>query len=236
MMEVSLILPMYNEERLIEKTIKTSIDYLKKKGYDYEIIVVDDGSRDNTVEKAKKFKDIKIIRLDKNYGKGYAIRQGVMKAKKDNIAYMDADLPYPIENIDKLLDFKDAHITIGSRASEGSKVKSHPNLSRKLLGKCFNVLMRLTTGLRFVDTQSGFKAFKKDAAKKIFSNITVNRWGFDVEVLFLAQKYGFKVDQVPIYLLEEHSFRKSRLNTFKDPAIMFKDLVKIRFNDIIGKY
>lgn len=233
-MHLSLIIPVYNEEKYIENTLRTITNYLKNQPYKSEIIVVDDGSTDNSNSIIHKF-PVKYLKHKKNKGKGAAIKTGALNAKGSFIGFIDADLPYPIQDIEKMLD-NNYDIIIASRAVSGAKVKARPPHIRKLLGKLFNQLSRLLIKINIKDTQSGFKIFKKQAAKKIFSKQKINGFCFDVELLYLAKKYNYKIKQIPVNLKETHSFKNSKVNIITDPIKMFIDLLKIKLNDVTKKY
>lgn len=236
---LTIVIPMYNEENHIESTLKETISYLKSKRLPYEIIVVNDGSTDNSVNIVSRFlsKNIKLIDNKNNKGKGYAVKSGVLAAKGQKICFMDADLAYSLNCITNLLERnKSVKVTVGSRAALGSLVEARPSLHRKLLGRAFILINRIMTGINIKDTQCGLKMFDREVASKIFPKQTINGWGFDVELLFLAKKYGYEIEEVPIHLRKEHSFKVSRLNPLKDPLKMFLELLKIRVNDLLGKY
>lgn len=235
-MEVSIIVPAYNEERIIKDSVKKLNSFARKNKYDYEIIVVNDGSNDGTASIVRKMKEAKLVSYPINRGKGYAIKQGVMNSTKKNIVIIDADIPWELSLMNKLLDFDGNDISIGSRAISTSKTRKRPTFLRGLLGHTFSRITRILLGIRLRDTQSGFKAFKRDAAMKIFSKQTIYGWAFDVEILYLAKKYGFKVKEVAIDKVDRLSFRVSKLNPFKDPIKMFFSLAKIKLNDLRKKY
>lgn len=237
---LSLIIPVYNEEKHIENTVSTVENYFNKKKFDYEILLVDDGSKDNSVDVIKKLlkKDkIKLFSNGVNKGKGFSVRHGIGEAKKDIICFMDADMPYPIEDIENFLSaLKNCDVVIGSRALPNSIVEAHPTWYRRILGRVFHIVTLFLVGVKNKDTQCGFKGFKNEAAKKIFSKQKINGFGFDAEVLYLANKYGFPVKEVPIRLYKMHSFKESRLNPVFDSIKMFLDLCKIKLNNFVGKY
>lgn len=238
MPDVSIIIPVYNEEKNIERTLHETINFLNN-NYDYEIIVVNDGSNDNSVEIVKKFLNdrIKLINNDKNHGKGYSVKHGVLESKGKKIVFMDADLAYPPSCIKALLDANQSiKVSIGSRSVPGAKVEVRPPLHRRYLAKAFLFLCKLLMDLNYADTQCGIKCFDHEAAKKIFPKQKLSGWSFDVELLFLAKKYNYPVIEVPIHLRKEHSFKTSKLNPIKDPLKMFIDLIKIKFYDLFGYY
>lgn len=235
-MEVSIVVPAYDEERIIKNSLDKIRKFARKNKYDYEIIVVNDGSNDRTASIVRKIRDVRLVSYPMNMGKGYAIKQGVLNAKKENIVIVDADIPWDLELMNQLLDFNGHDISIGSRAASTSTTRKRPTFLRGLLGHAFGSLTRFMLGLKWKDTQSGFKAFRRDAALKIFSKQTVNGWAFDVEILYLAKKYGYAIKEVPIDKVEKLDFRISKVNPLKDSVRMFLSLVKIRMNDIRKKY
>jgi len=234
MKKVSIIIPAYNEEKRLPATLLKIKKFLKKNKIKSEIIVIDDGSIDNTVSIAKKY-GVKVLKNGKNVGKGYSVKRGIFAAKGDVILFTDADLSTPIEF---LKDFMNEHasgfdVVIASRALNRSIIKVRQPLPRELSGKVFNLLVRLITRLPLNDTQCGFKSFKKDAAKKIFSNLTINGFGFDVEALYIAKKHNFKIIEYPVYWYNSNA---TKVNFFKDSMRMFFELFKIRLNDLKGLY
>lgn len=235
MVKLSIIIPCYNEEKRIGSTLDTWLAYLKSKKWSFEIIVVNDGSKDNTEEVVKNFNEIKLLAHKPNYGKGYAVRRGILEANGEYILFCDADLSTPVEEIENLIKYvKNYEVVIASRALKESKVKALQ--SRKLLGRSFNFLVNLFAVPGIKDTQCGFKLFRRDAAKKIFSKQLINGWAFDVEVLFLAKKLGFKIKEVPI---RWQHFEHDEAGTISPPRQvfkMFREILGIRWNSITGKY
>ncbi|MBI2109887.1 glycosyltransferase family 2 protein [Candidatus Woesearchaeota archaeon] len=236
---ISVVIPAYNEEKNIKKTLDETSKFLEKEFPNYEIIVVNDGSTDLTRNIIEDYPNKKVILInnDKNRGKGYSVKQGVLKAKGKKIIFMDADLAYPPSNIKTLVDAnKSAKVSIGSRSVPGAIVEVRPPLHRRIMAKVFLKLCALLMGLNYADTQCGIKCFDREVAKKIFQKQRIFGWGFDVELLFLAKKYNYKIAQVPIHLRKEHSFQTSKLNPIKDPIKMFFDLLRIKLFDLLGKY
>lgn len=239
MEKVSLILPMYNEEKLILKTLENLESYFKSKKYDYELVVVDDKSRDNSANLVKQLNNskIKLMYKGKNEGKGSAIKEGVKHAAKDYIGFMDADLPYSLENIGAMInELKNYDIAVGSRKAKGAKIESPPLWYRYILGKMFRGLRDFVFNLNVKDTQSGLKFFRAEVMKDIFNKQQIKGFGFDIEILYIARKKKYTIKEVPVHLLKEHSFKKSKLNPFKDSMKMFYDLFLIKANDFMGRY
>ena len=190
---ISVIIPAFNEEKRIQKTLKKITDFFK--GKKHEILVIDDGSNDRTRYVVKKFSTVILNSKRKNMGKGFSVKEGVLMSKGDLILISDADLSTPIEEFDKLFKYFDKNIVIGSRALKKSIVQN--NIMRKILGKFGNLIIHLIVK-DIKDTQCGFKIFDSKIAKKLFNKQTINGFGFDFEILFLAQKYRYQIKEVPI--------------------------------------
>ncbi len=238
MKKISLIIPVYNEENLIEKTVKELDLFIKKQKEPWEIIFVDDGSTDNSLAILKNFKPkfFKIISYSKNQGKGFALKKGVFHASGDYIGFTDSDLAYSFENLKKVIKpLIDFDISIGSR-SLSSDNHEKINQLRRVLGKGFNILTRILLGFKFKDTQCGLKAFKSKVAKDLFSKQTIKGFSFDTEILYLAKKKKYTLKETEAIVLKSHLNKKSKVNLLLDPLKMFLDLLKIRINDLIGKY
>jgi len=235
MKKLSIVIPVYNEEERVEKSLKSLFEYLQGSGLDYELLIVDDGSVDNTLAILSEYEPwIKIIPLWPNQGKGSAVRSGVMAASGDYILFMDADLATSIEEISRffqMIDQANIDIIIGSRSNEESRAKRTP--FRWLAGVVFRFLSKSLLGLEFSDTQCGFKIFTKAAAISIFSRMKIERWAFDLEVLFLAQKLQFNVMELGV-IWEEKSGSKVRF--VRDAARMIKDIFKILYFNFSGSY
>jgi dolichyl-phosphate beta-glucosyltransferase len=204
MKSLSIVIPVYNEEKRIEKTLNKILEYIKIKKIKYEIIIVDDFSKDKTIDVIKKFKEkIIILKNNKNYGKGYSIKKGIENAKNELILFSDADLATPIEELDKMLGFINKFdIIIASRNLKESKIVIKQPFYRQLLGKTFPLLVRLLLISDIKDTQCGFKLFKNDIAKNIVKLQTINRFCFDVELLFIAKKLGYKIKEIPVIWID----------------------------------
>jgi dolichyl-phosphate beta-glucosyltransferase len=228
-MKLSVVIPVYNEERRIKDSLDKINKYLKNKNY--EIIVVDDGSTDKTREIVQKFKNIIITKKRKNKGKGYSVKQGMLMAKGEYVLFLDADLSTPIEELGEFLKLiKKYDVVIGSRAIKGSKVKT--SWYRKLLGRIGNFFISILAVKNIKDTQCGFKLFRKEAAKKIFEKQTINGWGFDFEILHIAQKLGFSIKEQPVnWTLGKES--KVKLTDYPKTLI---ELFKIWINELKGMY
>jgi dolichyl-phosphate beta-glucosyltransferase len=239
MLELSIIIPAYNEEHVINQSLNAIYQYLNKQNIEFEILVVDDGSQDRTAdivrEISKGRKTIKLICNERNRGKGYAVKKGVLAAKGESILFTDADLSTPIEEIPKLTYWlKEGYdIAIGSRKLPDSIIKIHQAWHRQKMSNFFNFVVNhlLIKGLK--DTQCGFKCFKGPTAKFIFDKQKLNGFSFDVELLFIGHKYGYKIKEVPVSWSMGPS---SKVHPLKSPIQMFIDLIKIRYFDLQGFY
>ncbi len=237
---ISIIIPAYNEGARIGATLDKILAYLKQRGWgDAEIIVVNDGSYDNTVEIvrecAAKNPGVRLLENPGNRGKGYSVRSGMLHAEGETLLFSDADLSSPIEEASKLFAAIAAgsDIAIGSRWLQSELQTQKQPLYRQLLGRVFNLLLRIILGLKFKDTQCGFKAFTRRSAQVIFPRQQIERWGFDPELLFLARKFGFRVTEVPVAWAHREG---TRINPLRDGIRMFGEILKIRWNALSGKY
>lgn len=238
-MQYSVVIPAYNESTRIGATLERVLAYVHAQGWDAEVVVVNDGSRDNTAEIVQSFaaKDpvLRLIENPGNRGKGYSVRNGMLNSRGDIVLFSDADLSSPIEEAPKLFQAlaAGADIAIGSRWLRAGTQTHRQPLHRQLFGRIFNLMLRTTLGLQFADTQCGFKAFKRPAVEAIFPLQQIERWGFDPEILFLARKLGFKVKEIPVAW--GHS-GETRINPLVDGSKMFFEMLHIRRNDLAGKY
>jgi glycosyltransferase involved in cell wall biosynthesis len=235
----SIVIPAYNEGRRLGATLGKVLAYVHAQEWNAEVIVVNDGSRDNTADLVRQFaaRDtaLRLIENPGNRGKGYSVRNGMLNARGRILLFSDADLSSPIAEAPKLFQALEAgaDIAIGSRWLRAETQTQRQPLHRQLFGRIFNLLLRLTLGLKFKDTQCGFKAFKAPAAKTIFPLQQIERWGFDPEILFLARKFGFKVQEIPVAW--GHS-GEARINPLVDGFRMFLEMLHIRWYDLSGKY
>ena len=235
----SIVIPAYNESTRLGETLEKVLGYVRDQQWDAEVIVVNDGSRDNTAEIVREFAAknpvLRLLENPGNRGKGYSVRNGMLNARGRVVLFSDADLSSPIEEAPKLFKALEdgADIAIGSRWLRAEMQTQRQPLHRQLFGRVFNLLLRLTLGLQFKDTQCGFKAFKQPAAKAIFPLQKIERWGFDPEILFLARKLGYKVEEIPVRW--GHS-GGARINPLVDGARMFQEMLHIRWNDLKGRY
>lgn len=237
--ELSVVIPAYNEEQRLPRTLERVSEYLRRRHPVSEIVVVDDASKDGTrgVVRAaqQKIPELRVVsHHDRNHGKGRSVRTGMLEARGKFSLFTDADLSAPIEEADKLLAALDsADVAIGSRALDRSLIQVHESRRRELAGICFNRLVRLLVGLPFEDTQCGFKAFRTAATRIIFEQQRIEDFGFDPEVLFLARWHGLRVVEVPVVWSHDP---RTKVNMIKDSAGMFADLFQIRWNAIRGRY
>lgn len=227
-MKLSIVIPAYNEEQRIGKSLNLALDYIKENNLDCEIIIVDDGSTDQTVSICKNLdSEIKIIQQKQNMGKGAAVRTGMLAASGDIVLFTDADFSTPIYEIKKVLkSFENGNLVcIGNRALDYSMIKEHQPFYREFMGKSFNKLVQLLVIKGVSDTQCGFKAFSNKAAKQIFNQAKINGFGFDVEILFLTKKFGYHIDQISV---EWYHDDRSKVDPIKDAFRMFRDLLKVK--------
>ncbi len=235
----SIVIPAYNEGARLGATLEKVLSYVHAKGWDAEVIVVNDGSRDNTSDIVRQHAAanpaLRLVENPGNRGKGFSVRMGMLRARGRIVLFSDADLSSPIEEAPKLLQALEAgaDIAIGSRWLRAETQTQRQPLYRQLFGRIFNLLLRLTLGLQFKDTQCGFKAFRRPAVQTIFPLQKIERWGFDPEILFLARKFGFKVQEIPVAW--GHS-GGTRIHPLKDGSRMFLEMLHIRWNDLTGKY
>ena len=235
----SIVIPAYNESARLGASLEKVLAYVHGQGWDAEVIVVNDGSRDNTADIVRAFaaKDpaLRLVENPGNHGKGYSVRNGMLNARGRIVLFSDADLSSPIEEAPKLLQALDngADIAIGSRWLRAETQTQRQPLHRQLFGRIFNLVLRLTLGLQFKDTQCGFKAFKQPAVQAIFPLQKIERWGFDPEILFLAKKLKFRTQEVSVAW--GHS-GGTRINPLVDGSRMVMEMLRIRWYDLTGKY
>ncbi|MFN0169429.1 MAG: dolichyl-phosphate beta-glucosyltransferase [Bryobacteraceae bacterium] len=203
---LSIVVPAYNEAVRLPATLEKIIAYLRSRRIEFhEILVVDDGSSDETAAVAERLAEshphLRVLKNPGNRGKGYSVRHGMLQAKGEWVLFTDADLSAPIEELDRLAAAvirEKAQAAIGSRGMDSSMIGVHQPGFREAAGRFFNLVMRTLTGLPFKDTQCGFKLFDRDAVERIFSRQLLERFGFDVEVLFIARVQGIRVVEVPV--------------------------------------
>ena len=237
---ISIVVPAYNEEARLPETIRRIQAYLyNTEWFFHEILIVDDGSTDGTVaaaeEFAREYPNIRVLRNPGNRGKGYSVRHGMREALGEWRLFTDADLSAPIEELERLwaaMQRDQSDVAIGSRALDRSLIGVHQPGIRESAGKLFNQVMRAVVGLNVADTQCGFKLFRGTAALEIFPRQTQDRFGFDVEILFIAKKHGFKISEVPVRWNHMEGSKVGMLTGLH----AFSELAAVRWNDWMGKY
>lgn len=237
--QYSIIIPSYNEHARIERTLVRVMECVESSGWDAEVIVVDDGSTDDTAAIIKRWMrekpQLSLVKNEGNRGKGYSVRNGLLQARGEIVMFTDADLSAPIEEAERLFTSirAGADVAIGSRWLDKQRQTIHQPLYRRFFGRCFNVLTRLVMGLPYADTQCGFKAFRREAAQVIFRLQRIERWGFDPEILFIARKLGYRIDEVPVTWGHDE---RSQMSYLRDGAKMLEEMAIIRSNSIAGRY
>lgn len=232
---LSIVIPAYNEEKRLVATLQHISEYLARQAPVFaEILVVDDGSRDRTAEVAGAFPNVRVLRNPGNRGKGYSVRHGMLEARGEWVLFTDADLSTPFEELEKLwaAAHEGAEVAIGSRALDRTLIGVHQPYLRETMGRIFNLFMRLVTGLPFHDTQCGFKLFRSCAARKIFARQSLDGFGFDVEVLFIARRLGYSIAEVPVRWNDVAGTKVSLVRGMK----AFLDPLRIRWNQFTGRY
>lgn len=239
---LSIIIPAYNEAERLGRTLFTIFDYLRAQSIDGEVIVVDDGSTDNTISIAEEsiaaaqFETAKVISVSPNRGKGHAVHTGLLAAHAPIALFTDADLSTPIDETPKLVEpirRGEYDITFGSRALDRSLIGVHQPWRREQGGRVFNVLVRMATGLPFWDTQCGFKAFRLEVCRPLIQAATIERFGFDVELLFIAQRAGLRLREIPVRW--DHN-EGSKVSVMRDSLRMFDEVRVIRGQARRGVY
>ena len=240
---LSIVIPAYNEEERLGSSLERILHYLKPRGLPFELVVVDDGSEDRTLQIAQEFGDrgnpewsLRLFVNDGNRGKGYSVRRGMLEAQGTYALLTDADLSSPIEEISKLekeVVDGSCDIAFGSRDLKESDVQVRQSWFRESSGKIFNRMVRLSTGLPYADTQCGFKLFKMSSCRELFVKQTIEGLSFDVEILYMARNRGLTLKEVPV--IWRHS-EGSRVRFAPDAFQMAWDLFRIRWNDVSGRY
>ncbi|NUQ30639.1 MAG: glycosyltransferase family 2 protein [Acidobacteriaceae bacterium] len=237
--KISIVIPAFNEQARIERTLDRVLTCVNDRGWDAEVLVVDDGSTDHTPAIIKRWMEhhprLQLIHNPGNRGKGYSVRNGLLQAAGEIVMFTDADLSAPMEEAERLFAALDAgaDVAIGSRWLERQRQTIHQPLYRRFFGRCFNAMTRLVMGLPYKDTQCGFKAFRRSAAQVIFRLQRIERWGFDPEILFIARKLRYIVREVPVTWGHDE---RSQMSYLKDGAKMLEELAIIRWNSLVGRY
>lgn len=238
-MRYSIIIPAYNESQRIVPTLDRILTYITEQAWDAELIVVNDGSRDDTAKIVQRYVErnpvIRLVENPGNRGKGYSVRNGMLNARGELLLFSDADLSSPIEEAPKLFRAIEdgTDVAIGSRWLRSELQTARQPLHRQLFGRVFNLALRIILGLKFKDTQCGFKAFTRSAARSIFPLQRIERWGFDPELIFLARKQRLRIVEVPVKWAHDEG---GRINPLRDGLRMFVEVLKIRWNSMTGKY
>jgi dolichyl-phosphate beta-glucosyltransferase len=235
---LSIVIPCYKEEKRVHKSLEAIEKYAKGKDFEIEVLVMLDGTPDDTFGAAKKFEgkvpNLIINDRKKNMGKGYTVKEGMLKAKGKYIIFLDADNSTPFEQVDELLRYTSGfEVVIGSRYAEGGKFARPQSMVRRLGSRVLNIVIRTLAVSGIKDTQCGFKLFEHNASKEIFKQMTFDRWSFDIEVLAIARKLGYKIKEVGITWYDDpHSV----LNPFDAGFKMIRDSWVVRKNILKGKY
>jgi glycosyltransferase involved in cell wall biosynthesis len=241
-MKISIVIPAFEESERLGKSVCIILDYVRKEKLDAEIIVVDDGSKDNTkdvaLEAFKQFPEIqtRVIRYENNRGKGFAVKTGLIESKGEIALFSDADLSTPIEELPKLIEpirKGEFDITFGSRALDRSLIGVRQPWKREQGGKIFNLFVRLITGLPFWDTQCGFKAFNMEKFRPLLDLMTIERFGFDVEFLYVAYRKGLRLKEIPVRWNHDE---RTKVNVLRDSRRMLKEVMQIKRNERMGLY
>lgn len=239
-LDLSIVIPAYNEEALIVATLESLQSYMAARPERYEIVVVDDGSQDKTVPLIQEWQknsstDLQLLSNQKNMGKGFSIRRGVMESRGQHVIFIDADLPYELAAIDNFLKaLKSGYdLAVGSRVLPGSEVRGVPAY-RFIAGQIFSLMVQAVLISGLPDTQCGFKGFKSEAAREIFRRTSIDGFGFDVEMLFVARKLKLAIQPIAVHMIEHR--QRSRVRLLSDSLKMFSNLFMVRWMDWQGKY
>ncbi len=237
---LSIVIPAYNESRRMGRTLEKIREYVRSKPFAIEVIAVDDGSTDRTrevlQEAAAQFPAMRVFANNGNRGKGFTVRRGILEAQGKLVLFTDADLSAPIEETDKLLaaiESRGADAAVGSRALQRELIGVHQPWFREFGGRGFNLIVRLFTGLKIHDTQCGLKLFRRATTRRAFELQRVERFGFDPEVLFLIERLGGKIVEVPVRWNNDPA---TKVHLLRDATRMFLDLVALRWRALTGQY
>jgi glycosyltransferase involved in cell wall biosynthesis len=238
---LSIVIPAYNEEQRIGRTLTATFDFLDAQNYTSEVIVVDDGSHDRTVAVVSEFESraggrLRLLKNPGNRGKGYSVRHGMLEARGEIALFFDADLATPLSEVEKVIGpiaGNQYDVVFGSRALNRELIGERQSLLRELRGRGGNLVMRLLVGLNFMDTQCGFKAFRREAAQAVFPLQQIDGFGFDPEILFIAQKQGWRLLETPV---RWNHVEGSKVTLFGSTIKVLAEVMKIRWNDLAGKY
>lgn len=241
--QVGVVLPVYNEQACIQQTFKTVLDYTRHYP-NYRFIFVNDGSTDRTqaileqqIERAGTCQ-VQLVAYTTRRGKGYAVQTGMAKVglEVDYLCYLDSDLAYSLEHLEHLIaQLQGCDLAIGCRSLMRSN-SSNLRLSRRIAGKVFNLLSQVLLNLRFSDMQAGLKGFRSDVAQVLFSRQQLPGFSFDVELIYLARKYGYRIGEIPARVAKSHQGKASKVKLVQDSLRMLWDLFRIRYYDLTGRY
>ena len=235
----SIVIPAYNESARIPATLQSVVDCIRQRGWSAEVVVVNDGSSDSTADVVRAFAaanpEVRLLENPGNRGKGYSVRSGMLQAHGEVVLFSDADLSAPIEEADGLFNAiaAGADIAIGSRWLETKRQTIRQPFYRQFFGRCFNGVTRFVMGLKFADTQCGFKAFTRAAAQTVFQLQTIERWGLDPEILFIALKRGYRIQEVAVSWAHDE---RTRMSYLKDGIKMLQEIAIVRWNALTGRY
>ena len=226
---LSVIVPCYNEERRLGDTLPTILDAMRARAQSFEVVIVDDGSSDRTVEVAESIdaEEVVVIRQERNRGKGAAVRRGVLDSRGGMVLMTDADLSTPLHEVEALVAAiaDGADVAIGSRAVDRARIKERQPWLRDRLGRMFNLVIRILGVRGIKDTQCGFKLFTRSAADAVFPNVVIERWTLAVEALLIARKLSLRIDEIPV---DWANSPNSRVDVLRDALGTMRDLIRIR--------
>jgi dolichyl-phosphate beta-glucosyltransferase len=236
---LSIVIPVYNETKRLANSVPKLIEYFEPQDYTYEFVIVDDGSSDGTAEMARELfapvKNLRVIESRPNRGKGHAVKVGMLAARGKVRLFCDADLSTPLSEIEQFWPFLQSgyKVVIGSRKMRGASIERHQPLWRESLGKVFTWLTNRIATRDISDITCGFKCFTSDAAQELFSRSVIDDWSFDAEVLFIAQRHGYKIKEVPV---KWHDTPGTKVRIIKDATNSLRGLLRIRRNAMRGLY
>jgi dolichyl-phosphate beta-glucosyltransferase len=227
-MDLSVVIPAYNEALRLGPTLRRVVDYLQSEGRPFEVLVVDDGSTDATAEVAQKYatEGVRLLRQEVNRGKGAVVKAGVLASRGREVLLLDADLSTPIEDIEKLRPhLAESPVVLGSRSVVGSDITEHQPFYREMMGRTFNLIIRILGVRGLHDTQCGFKLLAGDVARQLFAELQIERFAYDVELVWLARKHGYEVVEVGVRWADSSS---SKVNPVSDSLRMLWDVLAMR--------
>ena len=236
---LSIVIPAYNEEKRILESLKSITDYFKKRSTTYEVIVVSDGSTDKTAFIVNKYAginpNIRLESYENNRGKGYAVKYGMKRAVGDFLLFIDGDGAIDISHLDKFLKYigKGYDIVIGSIELEGHVAKDNNEWYRRILSKMSKLLVRVLATPGIHDTQRAFKLFSRQAGREIFNRQTIDRWGFDIELLVIARQHGYKIKEIPVTWINPDGSKQEGIKTYINTLL---ELFEIVYKSLVGYY